>query len=288
MNPVAGASRQRRAIGRMLAELGRRGSAVALHHTAAAGDAMNLARQAVSHADAVIAIGGDGTVCEVINGLTGHETPLMIWPTGTENLVAKALGFRPDARLICDCLDHQRIRMVDIGIANGRSFLVVAGVGFDAEVVHRLAERRRGHITHLSYAAPIWRTFWEHRFPVLSVETDEMNWTGRGLAFVGNMSQYALGLPVVRDAVPDDGLLDLLIMPCDHQTGLLGHSLRTLLNIHVGYKGVIYERVKRVRISSPESVPFELDGDATGMLPLDVSVQPSAVRVLVPPGGVSK
>jgi YegS/Rv2252/BmrU family lipid kinase len=288
MNPVAGASRQRAAIRRLLDALSRRGARVELRQTAGAGDAIRLAREASGTTDAVIAIGGDGTVCEVVNGLTGGPTPLLIWPTGTENLVAKSLGFRPCPRVLCACLDAGQARVLDIGVANGRSFMVVAGVGFDAEVVHRLTRYRRGHITHLAYSAPIWRTFWEHRFPLLRVEADGLSWNGQGLVFVGNMARYALGLPVVRDAIPDDGLLDLLILPCHSQLGLLGHSLRTMLNVHVGYKGVIYERVRRVAISSPQNVPFELDGDAVGFLPLEVSIVPSAIHVLVPPHHVSK
>ena len=283
MNPVAGASRQRAAIRALLAELSRRGARVELQQTGAAGDAVRFAREAAGATDAVIAIGGDGTVCEVVNGLTGQSTPLLIWPTGTENLVAKSLGFRSRPEVICSCLDAGHTRILDIGVANGRSFMVVAGIGFDAEVVHRLTRYRRGHITHLAYSAPIWRTFWEHRFPLLRVEADGFTWNGQGLVFVGNMARYALGLPVVRDAVPDDGLLDLLILPCHSQIGLLGHSLRTLLKMHVGYKGVVYERVHRVAISAEEQVPFELDGDAVGFLPLEVSIVPSAIHVLVPP-----
>jgi YegS/Rv2252/BmrU family lipid kinase len=283
MNPVAGASRQRRLIRNLLAHLAERGNAVELHQTTAPGDAVRLARDTADRADAIIAIGGDGTVCEVVNGLVGRKVPLLIWPTGTENLVAKSLGFRPRPDVLSACLDHGFTRTIDIGTANGRSFVVVAGVGFDAEVVHRLTRDRRGHITHLSYSGPIWRTFWEHRFPELRVQTEAMSWNGRGLVFVGNMARYALGLPVVRDALPDDGLLDLLILPCHHQVQLLGHSIRTLLRIHVGYKGVIYERVRHAHISSDEPVPFELDGDAIGTLPLEVSVVPAAVHVLAPP-----
>ncbi len=283
MNPVAGASRQRRQIRELLAALDERGEQVTLHQTAGAGDAVRLAHQAAHCVDAVIAIGGDGTVGEVVNGLTGQGVPLLIWPTGTENLVARSLGFRADVALICACLDARCIRALDVGIANGRSFVVVAGVGFDAEVVHRLTRLRRGHITHLSYSGPIWRTFWEHRFPVMTVQADDVAWSGRGLVFVGNMDQYALGLPVVRDAIPDDGLLDLLILPCAHQTTLIGHSIRTLRRRHVEHPGVIYRRVRRVTVQSTAVVPVELDGDAGGHLPLEAHVLPGAVRALVPP-----
>lgn len=285
MNPVAGASRQRGAIRRMLAQLEQRGCAVTVDRTTGGGDATRFAEAAVAaRADAVVAIGGDGTVGEVVHGLAGSGVPLLIWPTGTENLVARSLGFRADADVLCSCFDEQNLRIFDLGVANGRSFMVVAGVGFDAEVVRRLTQLRRGHITHLSYFFPIWRTFWEHRFPILSVQTDALTWTGRGMVFVGNMARYALGLPVVRDAIPDDGLLDLLIMPCHDQVGLIGHSLRTLLKIHVGYKGVIYERVTWARVESTHrQVPVELDGDFAGTLPLEVRVVPNAIRVLVPP-----
>jgi YegS/Rv2252/BmrU family lipid kinase len=288
INPVAGASWQGRALQALLSDLTERGVRVDLYRTDAAGDAVRMARDAAGSADAVMAVGGDGTVGEVVNGLTGQNVPLLIWPTGTENLVAKSLGFRASRSLICSCLEAQCSRPIDVGIANGRSFLVVAGVGFDAEVVHRLSRLRRGHITHLSYSAPLWRTFWEHRFPFMTVEADGSAWTGRGLVFVGNMAQYALGLPVVRDAVADDGLLDLLILPCDHQRVLLGHSVRTLMRRHIEHPGVVYRRVRSVRVCSPQVVPLELDGDAAGNLPLEAHVLPGAIRALVPPPDVRK
>jgi diacylglycerol kinase family enzyme len=104
------------------------------------------------------------------------------------------------------------------------------------------------------------------------------------MAFVGNMSRYSLGLPVVRDARPDDGLLDLLILPCRNHLQLLGHSLRTVLARHVERGGARYLRFRRIRIESPERVPFELDGDCGGRLPLDVEVRPKALYVRLPPG----
>jgi diacylglycerol kinase (ATP) len=277
LNPVAGASSQRQ---RVRAD----GVDVELAVTAAAGDGIRLASAAARHADAVVAIGGDGTVGEVVNGLTGTDVPLLIWPTGTENLVAKALGFAPCEEVLAGCLRHGSELTIDVGVANGRSFLVVAGVGFDAEVVHRLARHRSGHITHLSYSGPIWRTFWEHRFPALRVETDDgRRWEGRGLVFVGNIGRYALGLPVVRDAHPGDGALDLLILPCANHLTLIGHSIRTLMRRHIEHPGVIYRRVQRVRIEADNTVPFELDGDATGCCPLEVHILPRAIRALVPP-----
>ena len=189
-----------------------------------------------------------------------------------------------DPALIPACLTAGRTKALDLGMANGRCFLVVAGVGFDAEVVARLVGCRRGHITHLTYTAPIWRTFWSHSFPPIRViHEGEVWWEGRGLVFVGNMSRYSLGLPVVRDARPDDGLLDLLVLPCGNQLKLLAHAARTVLARHVEHGGARYLRFRQIRIESDGVVPVEMDGDAANHLPLDIEVRASALSVRLPP-----
>jgi len=283
VNPVAGATKQHSALRVMLKRLGRMGIQTQVRTTTCLGDGTRLARQAAEIADYVVAGGGDGTVREVVQGLAGSTVPLMIWPTGTENLVAKSIGFRAHPNLIPACITAGRTLALDVGTANEHCFLVVAGVGFDAEVVERLAGCRRGHITHLSYFGPIWRTFWSHRFPELRVfHQDRLWWQGRGLAFVGNLSRYSLGLPVVRDALPDDGLLDLLVLPCRNQMTLLAHSLRTVLARHVERGGARYLRFTELRIESSDYAPLELDGDCAGALPVEFAVRPKALRVRLP------
>ena len=103
------------------------------------------------------------------------------------------------------------------------------------------------------------------------------------MVFVGNMARYALGLPVVRDARPDDGFLDLCILPCRNPIQLIGHSWRTLRRKHIEYPDVIYTHVERVQVTSPTRIPVEIDGEATGWLPLDISTSPQAIRFKLPP-----
>lgn len=284
VNPVAGACGQASALARLAARLQGEGLTVERLHTTGRGDARRMASEAAGRADAVIVVGGDGTVGEVTDGLTDTGVPLVIWPTGTENLVAKSLGFRAEPGLAADCILRGQDRPLDVGLANGRSFLLVAGVGFDAEVVHRLVNNRTGHITHLTYFWPLWRTFWEHRWPHIRVYSEgRLFWEGRGMVFLGNMARYALGLPVVRDARPDDGLLDLCIFCCQDIFQLLGHSVRTVFARHIEHRDMRYTRVQRVRVEADVPVPVELDGDPGGFLPLDISIRPGAVRVKVPP-----
>lgn len=284
VNPIAGACRQHSTMRVMLDRLRSMGVRVRVTPTTRGGDAVLLAREAARTADYVIAGGGDGTVREVVEGLAGTSVPLLVWPTGTENLVAKSLGFRAEVDLIPQCITAGRTVPTDVGMANGQCFLVVAGVGFDAEVVNRLTQRRRGHITHLTYADPIWRTFWTHRYPELTiVHEGRIWWQGRGMAFVGNMARYSLGLPVVRDARPDDGLLDLLILPCTNPLTLIGHSVRTILARHVEHGGARYLRFKQLRIECREPAPLELDGDCGGEVPVEFAVRPGTLFVRMPP-----
>lgn len=286
INPISGAHRQHGELRDLFSRLRTAGIQATQWVTRGPGDTRRWARQAADQGDALLVVGGDGTVNQAADGLAGTPTPMLIWPTGTENLVAKYLGYRPDAGLILNTLQVYKPSMIDLGSANGRSFMVVVGVGFDAEVVHRLIRIRKGHITHLTYTDPLWRTFWGHRWPALDItaETPDgpLRWQGQGMAFVGNMSRYALDLGVVRDAVADDGLLDLCVMPCRGQLQLIGHSLRVLARRHVEHPSVLYRRVTRVRISSPGPVPVEIDGECAGHLPLDIQVRPAAIRVLVP------
>lgn len=285
MNPVSGSCRQLAQVRAALGVLRARGVESVLELTTGPGHARTLAaRAADAPADVVLVVGGDGTVSEAADGLVGRDLPMIIWPAGTENLVARSLGFRADGASILEAVLHGHVHPLDVGMINGRSFLVVVGVGFDAEVVHRLESLRRGHITHLTYAGPLWRTFWEHRFPPVRVTADgAAYWEGRGMVFIGNMARYALGLPVVRDARPDDGLLDLCIMPCRGHADLIGHSIRTLLAQHVEHPSVKYLRVREVRVESARRVPVEIDGDGFGHLPIAVTIRPGALRVKIPP-----
>ncbi len=288
INPISGAGGRDGLLHTLFRRLRAEGHSITRRVTAGPGDARRWAVQAANCREAVVlAVGGDGTVNEVADGLVGGSCPMLIWPTGTENLVAKYLGYRADPEAVLATLRAGRISAFDVGIANGGSFLVIVGAGFDAEVVQRLIRLRRGHITHLTYTEPLWRTFWEHRWPELEIAADApegpLRWRGRGMAFVGNMARYALNLRVVRDALPDDGLLDLCVMPCRGRIALVGHALRTLRRRHVEHPSVLYRRVTRVRITAQQPTPMEVDGEFAGMLPLEASIRPGALRMMIPP-----
>jgi diacylglycerol kinase family enzyme len=168
---------------------------------------------------------------------------------------------------------------------------LILGVGFDGEVVRRLAAGRSGHISHLSYFWPLWRTFWEHDFPRMRIVADgEPIFDDYGLAFIGNISRYAVGLRICRDARFDDGLLDLVVFSCREQAHLILHAGWTLLRRHPLKGNVVYRQFRHCTIETDSPVPSEVDGDVGPSTPLDVRVTPHRIRLLIPehrqPGGI--
>ncbi len=246
-----------------------------------------LARQAAEDPACamVVAAGGDGTVREVVHGMEGSDKPIQIIPCGTENLLANELGLDERTCTLIKAFEGNCIRPLDLGNAEGRCFTSTAGFGFDAEVVKRVMDSRQGHINHLDYFWPIWRTFWGHRFPLFNVTIDgEEIFEGRGLVFVGNISRYAVGLQILHHADYGDGLLDLCIYRCNSRPRLVKHSAMTLLKIHAGRRDVIYRQGRTIHVSTPDSdVYSQFDGDPGPPLPITIELVPRAVRMVVPP-----
>lgn len=283
INPHSGYGSERQLLADLRYEVRRAGYELVEYTTRSAGDATRRAREVAAQAGAVLVWGGDGTVNEVANGLAGSNVPIVPCPAGTENLLAKELQIPSNPREIVEILRGGLEVHCDVGRINDRNFLLIIGIGFDGEVVRRLSSVRTGHISHLSYFWPIWRTFWEHDFPRMKVIADgEEIFNDIGMAFVGNISRYAVGLRICRDAKFDDGLLDVAIFPCREQTSLMLHAAWTLLRRHPLKGGVVYRQVKHVTFEADRSVPSQVDGDPGPSTPLDIRVTGQKIVLLVP------
>jgi diacylglycerol kinase family enzyme len=235
---------------------------------------------------AVVAAGGDGTVAEVVNR-TIPDTPIAVYPLGTENLLAKYLKVESDAEKFARMLAHGRTVYLDAGRANGRLFLLMAGVGFDAEVVRRLHQARNGNITHWTYFKPILQSIRSYNYPELRVycapNGPELVPIRCRFAFVFNLPKYGLGLQIAPAADGADGALDL----CAFERGGLFTGLRyvaaVVLGVHQRLKEFTGWRGQQLRIESDAPVSYELDGDVGGVLPLTIEVVPRRLRLLVSP-----
>lgn len=251
-------------------------------------DALSQASEKYTAEDqlrAVVAIGGDGTVGLALNA-TPAGTPLLVVPAGTENLLAKYLrcGSRP-SDVVKRLTDGVTVQL-DAGRANGRLFALMISAGLDAEVVRRVHANRKGNITHLAYAWPILATVMSYEYPPLHASWvdalgKQQEVIGRWM-FGVNLPRYAQNLPIVPEADGTDGLLNL----CLFRRGGTAAGLWYLWNIvrrrRDKVESVTAVKTKAFRVSSPTAgVPYQLDGDPAGELPVEVSVEENRLTLLV-------
>lgn len=288
VNPRSGARSSKLHSRPFERHLKKKGFEVRAELTTSLEHACELATEAAVDYDCamVAVIGGDGTVREVAHGLEGSDKPMLIVPVGTENLLANELGFDEKLETVIKVFEAGYTKPLDLGRVNGRCFTSIAGFGFDGDVVKRVTELRDGHIDHLTYFWPIWRTFWDYNFSVMKVKIDgEEVFNDRGLVFVGNISRYALGLGILHLADCSDGLLDICIYKCASRLRLVKHSLLTIIKKHSARSDVIYRQGKEIAISSDNDIiNTEIDGDPGPSLPVKIEVIPQAVKVIVPEG----
>lgn len=241
-------------------------------------------------ARAAIVIGGDGTLRGVAERLlqAGSVPPLLPVPLGTANLMGRHLGIRWNrehvAQQVSYAVNAGKIRHLDAGRANNQLFLLMAGVGFDAQVVYHLDRLRRGPIQVWDYAIPaalslLTPPVWPLR---VSLDGQEIFPQQSGLAFVGNLSEYATGFPVVPYARADDGLLDVCVLPCKSHVDLVRLFLLAAAGEHVQSEGVVYQRGKHVEIESPGQVMVQVDGDPAGYTPVRIDLLPTQLPFIVP------
>lgn len=241
-------------------------------------------------ARAAIVIGGDGTIRAAVERLLTADVlpPLLPVPLGTANMMAKYLGIRFHPRdfehRVIDALARYQILPLDAGRANGKLFLQVAGVGFDAEVIYHLDRMRRGPISFWSYMLPSLLALRDFAPAPLTVRLDgqEIFSNECGMAFVGNLAQYGTGFPVLLHARPDDGLLDVCVIRCKTRRHLIHLFLLASVGEHVHAEEVVYRKGKHVEIDSPVPAPLQIDGDTAGHTPVKIDLLPVRLPFIVP------
>ncbi len=317
-NPKAGAGSGKLRVERLIAALQRRGLSVDLIHALDEIDNQTAAVQASGRLRAVIGAGGDGTIAEIINRVP-PRVPIAMFPLGTENLLSKYVDMPRSPEEVAEVIAAGATVPHDAGRASGRLFFLMVSCGFDAEVVRRLHEDREGHIRHWSYFKPIWQTIRSYEYPELrvycdsdcvcrdsaaagaslkasraeeavSMESDPAS-DGRlpepiraRFAFAFNIPRYAFGFQFAPRAEGDDGWLDV----CTFRRGSFRHGLWYLMNVVAGRHHRLADctmrRARRIRIEADVPVPYNLDGDHCGYLPLDVEIVSDHLTLLVPPG----
>lgn len=269
--------------------------------TSRSGQAIRLAHGAArAGADVVVALGGDGTINEVANGVLGEDCAIAPLPGGSTNVFARAVGYPNDAieatGTLLEALAAGTTRLASVGMANGRAFLFHVGVGFDAMVVDRVEQRgplKRylGHPLFIASTFAAWFRDVDRRRPWFSVETDDgLRVDGAQLAIAMNCSPYTyLGtspLHIAPEASLDRPLSIVALTSLSPRlVPVILRALNRPDGLRDGKTTRHWRDVEALTISGDRPFPYQVDGEAMEQVTeLRLLHRAEGVRLVVPSG----
>lgn len=287
-NPVSGKGAGRDLalrLGRLLTDAGVYNE---VRYTTKAGDAENMARDAVEDGrEGVLACGGDGTFHEVINGvLSGHggrDVTVGVAPAGRCNDFAGALSIPKSATGIRDLISSGRTRPVDLGVVGGRYFATVATLGFDSAVSQYVADGRAPAFLKgtPSYLYAIFLQIFRYKDVQVSLEGDDFRYSGRTfLAATANTRQYGGNMQIAPHALPDDGKLDVCLVKSVSRCDVVMILPRVFRGGHISHPAVSIHKVRALRIDADIPMPIWADGERVSQTPAEISVEAGALKLL--------
>jgi YegS/Rv2252/BmrU family lipid kinase len=285
VNPVSGIERP---ILRTLNDAVRKhGIEATFRVTGGAGDARRFAADAVRWGmDAVVVYGGDGTISEAAHSLSGTDIPLAILPGGSGNLLCKELGIPLIPARALDLLspDHGVARAVDMGDANGNAFLVAVAAGAFADMIQRTDHETKSRIGWLAYSiggiqAALEASPSHYR---LSLDGEEVESEGVTCLVANILNVGFPGLTMAPTIVPDDGLLDVVVV----RRVDLANVLAVAQSYAAPAGGIVeplqHWRARSVTVESDPVQPATFDGEILPPGKITITVRSKAVQIIVP------
>ncbi len=281
-NPISGKGKGGRYVEAVAEVLRQKAASIHVVRTTGKGDAQEAA--ADFPGEAIVVLGGDGTINESINGADLERCVIGVVPAGAGNVLGNELRMSKHpleaARMILD----GRVARFDLGVCNGRRFACMCGVGLDAHVVDMVHRKRRGRMTQLRYMPHLLReALLPHRWNIrVDVDGREMV-SGADMVCVGNTRAYGGPVSLTPLASPVDGLFDVLAARMAAPGGAALQSLAALLRSSHACATALYYRGSRVTITSRRTdVPWQVDGEFRGHLPAEIHIEPGRFRLIVP------
>ncbi len=198
------------------------------------------------------------------------------------NVFAAELGLPLNDLSLCwDIIQSDHTRVVDLPRANDKYFVQLAGVGLDAQAVQETSatlKRNFGPLSYLISAAQIAG----RKPPKLFIESEDSSVLEGSFVLVGNGRRYGGPFPFFKQAVLNDGLLDVIVFKQLGYLELIRYLQEVFFSSTIRLPEVEYFQTRRLKVSSEEKVPVELDGELAGQCPVEFQIRESTLRVLVP------
>ncbi|WP_077324496.1 diacylglycerol kinase [Virgibacillus siamensis] len=270
-NPTSGREVFKRELATVLERFEVAGYETSAHATTSEGDAIKAAKIAVERQfDLVVAVGGDGTINEVINGLAEQEyrPKLGIIPTGTTNDFARALSIPRDIKKAIDIILDGQSMFLDIGRVNDQYFMNIAGGGKLTELTYEVPSKLKTMLGQLAYYMK-----GIEMLPSLKPTRAKIEYDGNVidedimLFLVSNTNSVGGFEKLAPDAKANDGYFDLIIIKNANLAEFVRIASLALRGAHLEDKHIIYAKAKEVNVTTDEKMQLNIDGEFGGLLP---------------------
>lgn len=229
----------------------------------------------------IVAVGGDGTVNEVLNGLRLDYHIFGIVPCGTTNVFAQELKIPSDHQLACNTLIKDKIKKIDIGLANNRRFIMWCGIGFDAHIIAKVPPKLKKLLGPLAYEITAIREVLFYKPPKIHITLDNKKSLFGYFAVITNTRLYG-GKIIEPNAKIDDGIFNVVVLT---KPDLL-HFFKNYLAVSKGkppkFSDVGLFTAKELFIEAREDASTQLDGEVCGKTPVSIRVLPKSLSILRP------
>lgn len=285
LNPASGSAENTEALREKFGSLG----SYEIKITAEPGDAKRFAQDAASGGcELVVAAGGDGTLNEVVNGIAegNCQTRVGIVPLGTGNDFARSIGLPTKVEDALEIIARGRTKAVDIVRVTSdqvRYFVNVSAGGFSGLVDEKLTPEIKQTWGPLAYLRCAAAALPELRAYETAIVFDDAETISMDLynVIIANGRYVAGGIPVAPEAIIDDGMVDVFLIPEKPKPELTVHVAQILLGKHMGNEAIVYRRAAKVAVNSKPGMWFNVDGELVGNEPALFEVLPGAMHFIV-------
>ena len=236
--------------------------------------------------DLIIAVGGDGTQSEVINGIIDSkiDIPLYILAAGTVNDLSRALRLPGKHNDIVKTIADFNIIEMDVGKANDLYFANVIAGGMFTDIGFKVDKKQKALLGPFAYYLNGIQSLPNQLSSTmdLHIEVDDEVMDEEACLFLITNSRLVGGFLLASPASLSDGLLDLIVVKKCEITDLIALSKDILLNKHLESPFVIYRQAKRIRLSSSKDIVLDIDGEKANHLPIEVTTKHKAIKIIAP------
>ncbi|MCU4166611.1 diacylglycerol/lipid kinase family protein [Carboxylicivirga caseinilyticus] len=288
INPISGIGKQKTVENLLEKDFDTEKGEYEIQYTQYRGHAHELAKAAIGKFNAVVAVGGDGTVNEVGSALINTKTALAIIPTGSGNGLARYLQIPLRINRAIQAINLMKLKTIDTLSVNGQVSLNVAGIGFDAFISHKFANiKERGPLAYMKLIPKEFANYKSQTYTI-TIEGERYKLPAFLLSFA-NSSQWGNNVHIAPQAKIDDGLIDVCIIK-DFPKITAPALLISLLDQSLDQRPYdVITRAKNIVIECDEPMLGHLDGEPIQLgQKAEIEIKPLSLKVVVPPADFNK